>query len=63
MLSSNLKTIHVKWHQEGKCLGVKVLDLGMDVLQHTSAPPMLAPGESISVQMSLMLNQVMNNRA
>lgn len=63
MLNSNFKTIQVKWRQEAKCLDVKVLDLGMDVLQHTSAPPMLAPGESISVQMSLMLNQVMNNRA
>jgi hypothetical protein len=54
-LHSKLKTSQMKLSQDGRSLLVKVLDLPVEVLQHASAAPMLAPGESISVQMSLML--------
>ena len=55
-LQSKLKTSQIKLSQDERSLLVKVLDLPVEVLQHARAAPMLAPGESISVQMSLMLS-------
>ncbi len=55
---SKLKTVQVKLSEDESSLVVKVMDLPMQVLEHTSAPPMLAPGESVSVQMSWMLLSV-----
>ena len=52
---SNLKTLHAKLTKSGRGVVFKALDQPLDVVNHMSAPKMLAPGESISVEMRLKL--------
>lgn len=55
-LNSKLKTVQAKTNLDANQVMIKVSDQPMEVLQQTRPPQMLLPGESISVQMSLIFN-------